>query len=127
MDIFSLLGSRASLAIIGVLMVGLTWGGLKLKIWRLEGQLATAQTEIAEYKNRNLACQTDLGTLRLSFFRQNERVDQMKAAADAVSLAADQAALQELTTPEELEQVEQAPPGHGEMNRFMVDLLREGS
>jgi hypothetical protein len=127
MDIFSLLGSKASMAIIGVVMVGLTWGGLKLEIWSLEGDLAAAQVDVADYRNRNKTCQIDISTLRVSFLKQNERVNQMQAESIAISEAAERAALQELASLADLKQIAQSPPGHAEMNRFMVDLIKEGS
>jgi len=125
-NILSLLGSKASLVIIGVLMVALTWGSLKLRIWRLEGLLAKERASSALIGQQRQMCQSDLGALRLSFFEQNKRIDQLQQEAAALALAAEQAARQMLTSPDELEEVLRAPPGHAEMNRFMADLIKEG-
>ncbi len=127
MNILSLLGSKASMAIIGVVLVGATWGGMKFKIWRLEGQLAKEQATSAQIQVRERVCKSDLGELRMSFTKQNERIDLLQEDAAAMALAADQAVLQVLVTPEEIEKIVQGPPGHDEMNRFVIDLIKEGS
>jgi hypothetical protein len=72
---------------------------------------------------RNKICQTDLGMLKVSVDRQNNKIDQLKIDNDILEEDATRRATEAIRTPEEVEVIVNADSGPESMNQFLTDIF----
>ena len=128
--VWKLINSKAGIIGVGIILLFCAWGWHKASVEILEFRIACLKKDaiiltgkVIEQKNRTATCEINLSGTRDALSRQNAKVSSLKVEADQLQAEADAKAIALLTTPEDVEKVVSGPPGHQEMNEFMIDLF----
>lgn len=118
----SLLNSRLGIAGIGIVLLLCLLGWHKVRVGYLNHKLVVAESEKIEEETRRQTCEFNLTDVRTALSRQNNQVEKAREEADRRVAAAEASAISKLTPPEQVDRMVSGPPGHEEMELFMIDL-----
>ncbi len=118
-----LLKSRGGLAIIVAVVAAVVIGALSWQIRTIKDDLREEMLRSAQLQTQNQALEGLADQLEASIKKQNERIQALQRQAKTAEQRAEAAAIKAAATPEQWGQIETAPAGHKEMNRWLSDLL----